>query len=76
MKKIIEATKGIQSDEQKAPVLMVISRFDAKQKHWRKAHQKVDICSAKTCHVEVLSAILTIKAEQDNPELIELDDTE
>jgi len=73
MEEIFEATKGIQSDDHKMFVLKMVSRFYAEQKNWRKAHQKADICSAKTCHVEVLSEILTVKAEQDHPELIERD---
>ena len=72
MQKVFSETKRIQDDNAKESVLVVLSRFDAEQKHWRKAHQKNDICSAKTCHVEVLSAILTVKAEQENPELIGL----
>jgi tetratricopeptide (TPR) repeat protein len=70
LSKALDIAKKISGDDRDR-VLSAIAEVNATQKNWGKARQAVNLCLSDPCRVDLLSTILTIKAEQDRPVLVE-----
>jgi len=64
------------SGHQRNNVLKAVAEIRTTEKNWIKARQALNLCHSNSCRVEVLAQILTVKAEQEYPALVEKEEEE
>ena len=69
--KAISSADNINKSSNKTKALMAISESAANLKKWRLALKAYQECPSDDCEVSTLASILTIYAEQQNPDLKE-----
>ncbi|MBE9118336.1 tetratricopeptide repeat protein [Lusitaniella coriacea LEGE 07157] len=75
LQQALDITKKL-SGNNRDEVLTAIAEVRATEQNWGKAHQALNLCHSNSCRVEVLAQILTVKAEQENPILVEKEEEE
>jgi hypothetical protein len=72
----LDIANKISGDNFRDDVLIAIAKTQATKENWGKARQALNLCRSDSCRVDVLSQILTIKAEQEHPVLVEKEEDE